>query len=189
MTTTSRHHAHDQLLSRVRLAERRLSRLQDELQNNDEWSSSELAERATELTARCRELADEIRRWTEVRIGASTAVEDLASAADALEADLLSARATEPDHYEEAVDRQVRTWRTRIDRLRLQRGLASMETRDELEDLGDRLEHARDIVIADLQNVVGDAKETVIDLRTDIEKVVVDVRKAVEHVAASLTRN
>ncbi len=189
MTTTSRHHAHDQLLSRVRLAERRLTRLHDDLQNDDDLNSSELAERATELTTRCHELADEIRSWTEVRIGAATAVEDLASAADALEADLFAARATEPEHYEEAVDRQVRTWRTRIDRLRLQRGLASMEARDELEDLGDRLEHARDTVIADLQHIVGDAKETVIDLRTDIEKVAVDVRKAVEHAATSLTRS
>lgn len=187
MTTSSRHQAHDRLLARVRLTERRLARLGTELSVDDDLPDSELSERVEELTGRCGELSDKIRSWSEAQIGVNTAVEDLAAAVDTLETDLLAARATEPAGYAEAIDRQVRAWRTRIDRLRLQGGLASMEARDELEALTNRLEDARATVLDDLQSVVGDAKETVVDLRSDVEQVLVDVRKAVEHAAAALT--
>lgn len=189
MTTNTPHSAHEQLLARVRLAERRLVRLATDIGDDAELRGTELSERAADLAARAKALADRIRSWTEVQIGAQTAVEDLAAAADALETDISAAKATEPAGYEEAVDRQVRTWRTRIDRLRLQGELASMEARDELEHLAHRMEDVRNNAIGDLQNVVGDAKGAVIDLRTDVEKVFVDVRRAVEHAASSLTKD
>ena len=187
MTAPSRHEAHDRLLTRVNLAHRRVLRLADELEADECLCDGELAERAAELAARCRTRSDMIRGWTEVEIGAQTAVEDLAAAVDALEADLAAARATEASGYEEAIDRQVRSWRTRIDRLRLQQGLASMEARDEMDDVVHRLEEARATVLQDLQSVVGDAKQTVIDLRDDVEVVFGDVRRTVEHAAAKLT--
>jgi len=182
----NRHEAHDQLLARVNLALRRVLRLADEIEADHHFRESEFAERVADLERRCRDRTDVIRRWTEVEVGAQTAVEDLGAAVDALEADLAAARATEPSDYEEAIDRQIRSWRTRIDRLRLQGALASMESRDELEQLAHRLEDTRTAVLADLQDLVGDAKQTVIDLRNDSETVLVDVRKTVEHAAAKL---
>lgn len=187
MTAPSRHEAHDRLRTRVNLALRRASRLADELDADESLSDSEFAERANELAERCRARADMVDSWTEVEIGAQTAVEDLAAAVDALEADVAAARATEPSGYEEAVDRQVRSWRTRIDRLRLQSGLASMDARDEMDEVVHRLEETRATVLQDLQNVVGDAREIVIDLRNDAEVVFGDVRRTVEHAAAKLT--
>lgn len=118
-----------------------------------------------------------------------TAVEDLGAAVDALDADLSAIQADEPAGYEEAIDRQVRAWRTRIDRLWLHGHLASMEAQDELEALAQRLEDVRAHVLGDLHDTARDARATVTDLRSDMEKVLVDVRKAVEDASAALTRN
>lgn len=183
------HQAHDSLLKRVRLTERRLSRISTELDADDALAESDLKERVDALAGRCAELANQLRSWTEVEIGMLTAVEDLGAAVDALDADLSATQADEPVSYEEAIDRQVRAWRTRIDRLRLHGHLASMETRDELEALTQRLEDVRAQVLDDLHDTARDARAAVTDLRADVEKVLVDVRKAVEDAAAALTRD
>ncbi|MEM9608355.1 MAG: hypothetical protein AAGA99_13095 [Actinomycetota bacterium] len=140
------------------------------------------------LTARCAELADDLRHWTEVEVGMLTAVEDLGAAVDALDADLAASDTDERSGYEEAVDRQVRTWRSRIDRLRLHGHLGSLEARDELDALVDRLEEARAMVFEDLHDAADDSQAIVTDLRADVEKVLVDLRNVVEHAAAALSR-
>jgi ribosome assembly protein YihI (activator of Der GTPase) len=189
VTPSTRHQTHERLLGRVRLSERRLTRLATELDADEDLKESELRSRVDELLARCSDLSDRIHSWNEVEVGALTAVEDLAAGVDSLQTDLLAARATERADYEEAVDSQVRVWRTRVDRLRLQRELASMEAREELEALTHRLEDARSGALDDLQGLVGDARKTVVDLRSDMEQVFVDVREAVEHAAAALTKD
>lgn len=185
---TGHHDAHDRLLNRVRLTERRLGRLSAEVAADETLAESELSARVDGLTDRCTELADRLRSWTEVEVGVLTAVEDLGGAVDAFEADLSAARADEPAGYEEAVDRQVRTWRTRIDRLRLHGHLATMEAHDELEALTQRLEGVRATALDGLHDTAEDARTTVTDLRSDVEKVLADVRKVIEDAAAGLIR-
>ena len=79
------------------------------------------------------------------------------------------------------MDQQVRAWKSRLDTLRLQGVLASMELRDELAGLSDRLEHARAGVLIELQNAVGDSGDLVVDVRNDLEEVLSDVRRGLEN--------
>ncbi len=186
MTTTSRHSTHDRLLARVRLTEGRLTRIQGEL--GDGGPADELTGRVNLLLVRCDDLAEQIQGWDEVEVGTLNAVEDLGAAVDTVEADLTAALATEPANYAEALDRQVRVWRARVDRLRLQGGLASMDAHDELESVAKRLESVRDTVLDDLREVAEDARRTVADLRSDVGRMLADMRETVEHAAATIGR-
>lgn len=166
-----------------------MRRISTELDADDAPADGDLNERVEALVGRCTELDDQLRSWTEVEVGMLTAVEDLGAAVDALDADLSATQADEPAGYEEAIDRQIRAWRTRIDRLRLHGHLASLEAREEFEALARRLDDVRAQVLDDLHGSAKDARATVTDLRADVEKVLVDVRKAVEDAAVALTRN
>ncbi len=95
VTTPSRHQAHDRLLTRIRLSERRLARLATELDEDDELREGEFPARVEELQARATALADSVRSWTEVEVGMLTAVDDLAAAIDSLQTDLSAVRATD----------------------------------------------------------------------------------------------
>ncbi|MDH3682546.1 MAG: hypothetical protein OEV40_21645 [Acidimicrobiia bacterium] len=187
MTSTTRHQAHDQLVAQVRLTKKRLEQFTDRLQALDEDAPAELVEQAGSLGGRAEELESEILSWEEVEIGVPTAVEDLAASVDSMEADLDAAESAEAAAYEVALDRQVRAWKTRLDRFRLQGALGRMEAKDDLGELSQRLDHVRGEVLVQLHNAVDDSKDLVTDLRDDVEEVLADVRRAIERVASSLS--
>lgn len=187
MAATTRHQAHDQLLAQVQLTRTRLGQFADRLEALEGDAPPALVEQAESLGERAEAIEKEIASWQEVEVGVPTAVEDLAASVDSLEADLDAAEPAEAAAYEIALDRQVRSWKSRLDRFRLQRALGRMEARDDLEDLSRRLDHVRGEVLVQLQNAVDDSKDLVIDVRDDVEEVLADVRRAVERVAENLT--
>lgn len=187
MTKSGRHEAHDRLLAEILLTRRRLDRLDERLAELGDDADDELAERGAELDRRCETLRENIASWADVEIGVPTAVEDFVAAVDAFESDLEAVGQHDAESYEIAVDRQVRTWRARLERLRIQGALGAMEARDEVDDLTHRLDRVRGDVLVQLQNALGDARDLVTDLRSDVEEVLADVRRAVEKAAADLT--
>jgi hypothetical protein len=84
------------------------------------------------------------------------------------------------------MDRQIRNWKSRLDAVRLQGVLGSMELRDEMEELVDRLEHARAGAMIELQGAVDDSGRMVVDLRDDLEEVLIDVRHGLEKAYAAV---
>lgn len=187
MTSSSTHNAHDQLLAAVQLAQRRLSQLDDRIAEFGLEISEAFGERVSGLEGAARSLMTEISSWSEVEIGKSRAVTDLESGVDTLEADLEAMVQSIGPLYELAMDKQIRTWKSRLDELRLQGVLGAMEVKDDLGELTVRLDHARTGVLFELQNAVDDGKEVVADLRDDVEVVLTDVRHAVERAVAALS--
>ena len=66
-------------------------------------------------------------------------------------ADLDAAASEESEGYRAVLDRQLRSWRARTEHLRLQSALGSMGIRDDLEELGTRLNRARSGALVELQ--------------------------------------
>jgi chromosome segregation ATPase len=186
MTAATRHQAHDRLQAHVQMTEGRLDAMSGRIGELDEQDRAAISDRAETLAKRCQYLKTEIASWTEVEIGIPTSVEDLESAVDTLEADLDALSAAKSPEREMAIDRQVRTWKRRVDWLRLQGALGTMEARDDLGDLTHRLGAVRGDVLVELQNAVSDSKNVAVDVRTDVEKVLADVRRAVEKAASEL---
>ncbi len=182
MTTTQRHQAHDRLLAHVRRTQQRLDALSGRIDALDEQDRSAVGPEHAALTTRCEDLTEEIRSWTEVEVGLPTAVEDLEAALDTLEADLEALEPAETRDRQLAIDRQVRAWKRRVEWLRLQGTLGTMEARDDLEGLINRLDGVRGDVLVELQAAAEDSKTAVVDLRRDVEKVLVDVRRAVNRI-------
>jgi hypothetical protein len=187
MTTGTRHEAHDRLLAEVRLTRRRLEPLRERAEQIGGPMGTELAGHGTELGERCEALQQKVMAWTEVEVGVPTTVADLAAEVDAFEADLDAAAPVDAPGYEVAVDRQVRAWRSIVERLRVQTALGAMNLRDDLEGLTSRLDRVRGDVLVELQNAAADARETVVDLREDVEEVLADARRLVRKVADDLT--
>jgi hypothetical protein len=186
MTVSDRHKGHDQLLAQVELTQRRLADLTEKLETYSDEVRQAFTDQIEALDERCQNLITRVSSWTEVELGISTSVADLASAVDAIEADLAARIESIGPRYELAMDRQMRTWRTRLDSLGLQGALGAMEAREDLEGLSHRVEAARIGVLMELQNALGDSKDVVVDLRNDVEEVLVDVRHAVERAVAAL---
>ncbi|MGI9603177.1 MAG: hypothetical protein ACR2QE_14920 [Acidimicrobiales bacterium] len=177
----------DRLLAQIDLAENRLDRFAAQLARGSERSQARFADRLERITARVHDLAGQIKDSSAFEVETETAVEDLGAAVDALEADLKASGEAEKDSYTDALDHQLRIWRSRTDRLRLQSSLGAMEIREDLEELGQRLDRARSGALVELKRAAGDTKEVVVDVRDDLENVLTDVRHALERVADSLT--
>ena len=187
MTDDPRHPAHDQLQAKVQLIERRIDGLNQRIEDLAEEVGSSMKDRAGVLLERSRALRATIADWAEVKVGVPSEVEGLSADVDAIEADIDAATPQEVAGYEVAVDRQLRVWRGRLDHLRLQRTLAAMEARDDLEALGDRLDTARGDALVELQSAAAGSKDLVADVRRGLEGILGDVRRAAEKAAADLT--
>jgi septal ring factor EnvC (AmiA/AmiB activator) len=186
MTAATRHQAHDRLQAHVQMAEGRLDAMSGRIEDLEEQDVAAIGDRAETLATQCQDLKREIASWTEVEIGVLTSVEDLESAVDTLEADLDALMPAQSPEHELAIDRQVRAWKRRVDWLRLQGALGTMEARDDLGDLTRRLGAVRGDVLVELQNAVSDSKNVAVDVWIDVEKVLADVRRAVEKAASDL---
>lgn len=187
MTAQGHHQAHDRLLAHATRIEQRLADLGARIDELDEQDRAVVGAEREALASRCQDLVAEIRSWTDVEVGVTTAVENLEAAVDTLEADVEALEPAEPQGGRLAMDRQVRAWKRRVEWLRLQGVLGGMEARDDLDDLSRRLDRVRGDVLVELQSAAEDSKMTIVDLRRDVEKVLVDVRRAVARTASGLT--
>ncbi|MFW2382431.1 MAG: hypothetical protein ACN4GZ_11790 [Acidimicrobiales bacterium] len=180
MTARSTHEAHDRLQADLRLLERRIRELGARIAG---WTGDIVAhysDRLEELSNTLHELSDDVDAWEEVEVGKPTRVTHLSEEIDSLEADFRAATEEHAPDYELAMDHQLRNWRSRLDAVRLQGVLGSMELRDDLEELVRRLDTARAGALIELQDVVDDGGGAVVDLRDDIEEVLIDVRHGLE---------
>lgn len=177
----------DRLLAQLDLAEERLDRFARQLEQASERSQERFSQRLDRVTARIHSLAEQVREISPISDSTEAAVEDVNAAVDTLEADLDAAVSEESEGYRAVLDRQLRSWRARTEHLRLQSALGSMGIRDDLEELGNRLNRARSAALVELQRATRDSKEAVVEVRDDLEQVLTDVRHAVERVADSLT--
>ncbi|NNE95172.1 MAG: hypothetical protein HKN24_04010 [Acidimicrobiales bacterium] len=186
MAAQTPHTAHDQLQADLRLLARRVTDLAARLDN---WTGNldpAYGDRLTSLQSSLDDLRDDVDKWEQVEIGIPTKVRHLADEIDSFEIDFRAVTETSAPDYELAMDSQVRNWKSRLDAVRLQGVLGSMELRDELEELGHRLEHARAGVMIELQNVLHDSGDVVVDLRDDVEEVLTDVRHGLERAYAAI---
>lgn len=179
----------DQLLAQIELAQDRLRDLKGELADLSTEGRAAASAQIENIGARCGALREQIQERPEVQIGTATAVEDLSDAVDTLEADLDASGEAERDRYRSTVDRQLRAWRGRAERLRLQASLGTMDARDDLEHAVKRVTDARAAVLVELREAAHDARDVVVDLRNNVEEVLVDVRHAVERAADALTHS
>lgn len=186
MPAQSTHKAHDRLQADLRLLERRIQGLGARIAGWTGDVARQYSDRLEALSASLGELSESVEGWPEVEIGTPTQVSHLSDEVDSLEADFTAATEDEAPNYELAMDRQVRNWKSRLDAVRLQGVLGSMELRDEMEELVHRLEHARAGAMIELQNVVDDSSGTVVDLRDDLEEVLIDVRHGLERAYAAV---
>jgi len=185
--TTESMTVQDRLLAQLELAEERLDRFAAQLDKASERSQERFSEQLERVLARSHSLADQVRNVSPVSDTTEAAVEDVNAAVDTLEADLDAAGSDATERYRAVVDRQLRSWRARTEHLRLQSALGSMEVRQDLEELGTRLNRARSGALVELQRAARDSRDVVVDVRDDLEHVLTDVRHAVERVADSLT--
>lgn len=181
MAARTLHQAHDRLLADLNLLDRRIGAFSDRLARWSNEPESKYTERLATISRRVAELMDRVDDWGDVEVGTPTEARHLSEDLDALESDFKAATEFYAPDYELAMDQQVRAWKSRLDALRIQGVLASMELKDELAGLSDRLEHARAGVLIELQNAVGDSGDLVVDVRNDLEEVLADVRRGLEH--------
>lgn len=187
--TTESMTVQDRLLAQLDLAEERLDRFSAQLAKASERSQERFSERLDRVTARLHALAEQVRDASPISDSTEAAVEDVNAAVDTLEADLDAAATDGSERYRAVLDRQLRSWRARTEHLQLQSALGSMGIRDDLEELGTRLNRARSGALVELQRAASDSKEVVVDVRDDLEHVLTDVRHAVERVADALTHD
>ena len=180
MTARTLHQAHDRLLADLKLLDRRIGEFSDRLRRWSNEAESEYTDRLKTISQRVTDLLDRVDDWGDVEVGTPTEARHLSEDLDALETDFTAASEFHAPAYEKAMDQQVRAWKSRLDALRVQGALASMELRDELAGLSDRLEHARAGVLIELQNAVGDSGDLVVDVRNDLGEVLIDVRRGLE---------
>ena len=185
MTARTHHPAHDRLRADLKLIDRRIDAMAASLTEMDVDATSYL-DRLSGIGDQLQGLRDNVDEWEEVEIGVVTRAARLSEDLDSLEADIRAGFESFLPAYEIAMDQQVRTWKSRLDNVRLQGVLGSMELRDELEGLSERLEQARAGVMLELQNAVDDSGDVVVDLRNDLEEVLVDVRHALERAYGAL---
>lgn len=180
MTVRSAHRAHERLLADLTLLNRRAQEFADRLSGWATTTSDEYRHRLQVIQAEVRELLDRVEDWDEVEVGTPTRAKHLGAEIDALEGDFRASTEFYAPDYELAMDQQVRVWKARLDALRLQGALASMELKDELSGLSERLDQARAGVLIELQNAAGDSGDLVVDVRDDLEAVLIDVRNGLE---------
>ncbi len=186
MTLRSTHQTHDRIQAELKLLERRLKELGSRIPGWTGEVTEHYSTRLENLKSKLHKLSEDVDEWDEVEIGTRTKVINLSEDVDSLEADF---RAVTEDHapdYELAMDQQVRNWKSRLDAVRLQGVLGSMELRDELEALGHRLDEARSGVMIELQKTMADSGDVAVDLRDDLEEVLVDVRHGLERAYAAI---
>lgn len=176
----------DELVAELELVIGRLEEFRDRATDAPLDVRARFEEQVSALSTRAEELSDRIRSWVEGRTGSAAEVDDLTNAVDALEADLAAVEAGDRMSYRTRLDRQLRTWRARVDHLRLQESLGQMELRDELDAAGSRLGAARSRALVELRGTSADAKDVVIDLRDDVEDLLRDVRRVIERAADAL---
>lgn len=186
MTTPTQDSQRDRMVAEVDLVRERLETLQSrivagstDLRERFEGRTRQVAERADQLAANTKD-------WMAVKVGSLGAIEDLGDAVDAIEADLDAALGTGTADYRSRVDRQLRVWRSRADRLRVQEALAELELRDELASVSGRLRDARAQALVELRRTGTDAKETVIELRDDLDRLLHDARRVVDRAVDAL---
>ncbi len=186
MAERSTHKAHDRLQADLKLLERRIQELGSRIADWTGELAGHYSERLEALSTTLHELSDDIDAWDEVEIGKPTRISHLSEEVDSLEGDFRAAIEDHAPSYELAMDQQVRNWKSRLDAVRLQGVLGSMELRDELGELVDRLEHVRGGAMIELQNAIDEGGGAVVDLRDDLEEVLVDVRRGLEKAYAKV---
>lgn len=177
----------EQLAAEIELIEHRLEDVQARIAESSEAVQQKFDARAKAIWVRAEQFRTSTHEWLNDPYLSSTAAEDLSHAVDALAADLDAAIETNADAFRAVVDRQLRTWRTRAERLRVQEALAEMEIRDELSHVSDRLRSARADALVQLRHVGGEAKDAAQDFWDDLEDLIDDVRDVVDRAVDSLT--
>lgn len=180
------HETHDRLMAQIKQSQRRLEKFGERCEAMGEETAAAFRVRLEDLRERSSKLLDRAASWTEIEIGLPTAIADLRSAVETLEADADAATDTDASTYQDVVDRQLQAWRGRVDHLRLQGALGAMEIKDDLSEVTSKLEHARGGALVELQQALGDSKGLVEGVRGNVEEVLGDVRHAVERAAAAL---
>ena len=177
----------EQLAAEIELIEDRLEEVRGHIREAAADLRERFEKRGDAIEERAEWFQASTREWLSDPYLLSTVTEDLSHAVDALAADLDAAKETDASSLRAAMDRQLRTWRGRAERLRVQEALAEMEVRDDLASVSDRLRHARAQALVDLRKTEADAKETALDLRDDLEDLVEDVRRVVDRAVHALT--
>jgi hypothetical protein len=186
MTARSTHKAHDRIQADLKLLERRMQKLGSRIAAWTGDVTKQYADRLEALSASLHDLSEDVEGWEEIEIGTPTKVGRLSEDVDSLEADFRAATEDRAPNYELAMDQQVRAWKSRLDAVRLQGVLGSMELQDELEELGHRLDHARAGVMIELQKATEEGTDVAVELRDDVEEVLVDVRHGLEKAYTSI---
>lgn len=177
----------EQLAAEIELVEERLEGVRARIREAAADLREKFEERADAIDARAEWFRASTAEWLSDPYLLSTVAEDLSHAVDALSADLETALETDAASLRARMDQQLRTWRARAERLRLQEALAEMEIRDDLASVSDRLRHARARALVDLRRTGEDAKGAAVDLRDDLEELVDDVRRVVDRAVHALT--
>jgi hypothetical protein len=88
MTTTSASSLGDRLLAQVELAQTRLETFQSNIARTSSDMRSAFSGQVDRVAQRRADLASQIREFPDLKVGTSTAVDDLSAAIDTLEADI-----------------------------------------------------------------------------------------------------
>lgn len=172
----------------------RLNRAIEDFHIEVDLSSADIAERYREVLAdlevdheRVAEFARRLGEaaadtWDEIRDGAERAHERLDGDISTAWADLQAEKATEPHQYRAAVRAQAESWRTHLDRLKLQARLGQMEARDTVGGLDEAYQRARP-ELESASAAVGDALEA---LREPARDLVAHLRQAAKDFSRSL---
>lgn len=176
----------EQIAAEIELVGERLEALRRRVADDATDLRTHFRARADQISDRAGALASTATDSEPIGNGIASAVGDLGDAVDAMEADLDAADHSSTDAFRSAIDRRLRVWRARAERLQLQEALAEMEIRDELGIVADRLHTARARALVELRRTGADAKETVIDLRSDLEELMDDARHVIERAVDAL---
>lgn len=180
--------AQDRLTAQIDAATGRLDQLAERIGAIPGEQADELRTRVQRITDRGEALLQRVAEGPDVDAIVQTAVEDHSAAVDALEADQEAAGHIAAEAVGSAVERQARAWRSRLDHLRLQAHLGTMDAVDGLDSLTARLQEARTGLLVDLRTIGSDTSATVDDVRKDFDRLLSDVRDTVEHAADALVK-
>ncbi|MFT5201134.1 MAG: hypothetical protein ACI9C1_000502 [Candidatus Aldehydirespiratoraceae bacterium] len=188
MSEPTKESIRDQMVAEVEFVNDRLDQIRARISAESADVRARFDERAAQVSDRAEKLASSTKEWMAVKIGTASAVEDLGDAIDAIEVDLDVAEETDANAYRSALDRQLRVWRSRADRLRVHEALAEMEVREDLANVSGRLIAARTRALTELRRTRHDAKGTMADLREDLEELMADARHVIERAADAIVR-
>ncbi len=186
MSTTTAATIRDRQVAEVAFVGGRLDEVRRRLAGAPDEVRALFGEHLDRAERRGEDLSDEVVAWDGVEVGNQTRLDDLAAEVDTLEADLDAALAPDTDSYRAAMDRQLRVWRARSDRLNVQAELGSMELRDGLESAARRLDEVRGAVLVGITRAGDDISTVVVDMRRDVGAVITDVRRTIERTVDAL---